>query len=71
MSNMLLGYVACEYGTQATINIVEAFQEQFPYLEGYDVSIMLPDKHINRAGVAAGLLPQISNNGAIITEVVK
>ena len=67
--NTLLVYAAYQYSMMAVNTIVEAYKEDYPYMSGYGLALMLPDFHEKRAGVAAGLLSDFSNEGAIIREV--
>jgi len=67
--NTLLIYAAWQYSMIASKMIVEAYKEDYPYMSGYGMALMLPDFHEKRVGVASGLLSNFSNEGAIIREV--
>jgi hypothetical protein len=69
MINILLLYVNYQYAIKVTDALVNKYVENYPYMSGYGVSVMLPDHHIERAGIAKGLLSDIPNHGSIITEV--
>jgi len=66
MMQALLFYVALRYGSIGTAIITEQFVEEFPYMSGSDMCIVVPDKHIKRAAMSPGLLPPYINEGAIV-----
>lgn len=67
--NTLLVYAACMYTTRAVNTIVDAYVEDYPYMSGHGMALMLPEFHIKLAGVSPGLLSDVPNEGAIVREV--
>ncbi len=62
----LLIYAAIRYGNIRTAIIRDQFVEEFPYMSGCNMGLILLDKHIKKAGLSPGLLPPYVNEGAII-----
>jgi len=65
----LLLYANYQYTIKVTDVLVDMYVNNYPHISGYGISVMLPDHHTKRAGIAKGLLSDIPNHGAIITEV--
>lgn len=63
MMHTLMIYSAYQYGTITAVLLAEKFKEEFPYMSGYGIAIMIPDKIINRESIAPGLLSPHINQG--------
>jgi hypothetical protein len=66
MMQTLLIYTAFRYGNIGTKVITEQFVEEFPYMDGCNMALLVPDKHINRASITLGLLSPFINEGAVV-----
>jgi hypothetical protein len=69
MTSILPGYVNYQYGVMVVDALVKQYGEAYPHLSGYEIAVLLPQKHIDRKGIYKGLLSPIPNHGAIIKEV--
>jgi hypothetical protein len=66
--NTLLSYANYQYSVQAIETIIDVYVDNYPYLSGYGVAVMLSDLHSKRVGVSPGLLSKVINEGYIRRE---
>lgn len=66
MLKTLVTYSIFQYGKIITSLLVERFQKDYPYMDGYGLAVLVPDKIINRESLAPGLLSDYINQGGIV-----
>jgi len=67
MQTTITTYIAIAYGMTAVSTLTEKFIEEFPYMEGENMAISLPDRLVNSKIIPPGLLFNSINAGAVIT----
>lgn len=68
MMETLLLYTANRFGNISTMIITDLYINEFSYMSGCNLAILVPENHINKQSISPGLLSEIINEGSIVTE---
>lgn len=59
-------YISYRYGNVATRLITDAYIENYPYTEGCNMALIVPDKFLNSSKIPTGLITDSLNEGNFI-----
>lgn len=63
MSRTINAYTTIAYGLAIVGMLKEKFIEQYPYMEGENMAVLLPERFQNRKSIPPGLLFNSINEG--------